>query len=320
MGFVVCDMPDNDNNSEQDIFRCPIRTVTEQTGVHPVTLRAWERRYGLIKPERTPKGHRLYTQADIDTIQRITQLLEQGVAISRVRPMLERGMSVPGEPPPLQQRDAWQEYRDSMLDAIERFNEHELEKLYNDALSLYPMQLVHIHLIIPVLRKLGERWKEREPGIAEEHFFATYLRNKLGSRILHLNQHNHGPVLLMACLPGEYHEVGMLMFAMACLDRGYRVLVLGANVPLQQIPLVLAQKPCSGVVLSASARITKNQLQEEMPALLENAEIPVFVGGTASERHREAIERSGAVFASSDMAYALKEISAHIPLRTGHPA
>ena len=199
-----------------------------------------------------------------------------------------------------------------MLAAVEHFDETELEKLYNDALSLYPMALVHIHLIIPVLRQLGERWKDREAGIAEEHFFTTYLRNKLGSRILHLNQHNHGPVLLMACLPGEYHEVGMLMFAMSCLDKGYRVLVLGANVPLQQIPLVIAQKPCAGVVLSASARISGNQLQEEIPALVGSVESPVFVGGTASERHRQAIENAGAVFASSDMAYALKEIAERI--------
>jgi DNA-binding transcriptional MerR regulator len=308
-------MSDNDKNSGEDLLKYPIRTVTEQTGVHPVTLRAWERRYGLIKPERTPKGHRLYSQADIDAIRRITQLLEQGIAISQVRPLLERGMPLPEEQPPVQERDVWQEYREQMLATVERFNETELERLYNDALSLYPMGLVHIHLIIPVLRQLGERWKDRPAGIAEEHFFTTYLRNKLGSRILHLNQHNNGPVLLMACLPGEYHEVGMLMFTMALLDKGYRALVLGANVPLEQIPEVLKQHPCAGAVLSASARISGNQLNEEIPALVAGIEIPIFVGGGASERHRQAIEEAGAVFASSDMAYALSEIAERIPSR-----
>jgi len=305
-------MSDNDKNSGEDLIKYPIRTVTDQTGVHPVTLRAWERRYGLIKPERTPKGHRLYSQADIETIQRITQLLEQGIAISQVRPLLERGMPLAEEQPPVQERDVWQEYRDGMLKGVEHFNEREIENLYNDALSLYPMQLVHMHLLIPVLRQLGERWKDRPAGIAEEHFFTTYLRNKLGSRILHLNQHNQGPVLLMACLPGEYHEVGMLMFAMTCLDKGYRALVLGANVPLEQIPLVLSESPCAGVVLSASARISGNHLQEEIPALAEKAGVPVFIGGTASERHRQAIEESGAIFASSDMAFAMDVIAEKI--------
>jgi DNA-binding transcriptional MerR regulator len=305
-------MSDNDKNSGEDLLKYPIRTVTDQTGVHPVTLRAWERRYGLIKPARTPKGHRLYSQTDIETIQRITQLLEQGIAISQVRPLLERGMPLAEEQLPVQQSDVWQEYRDGMLKAVEHFNEREIENLYNDALSLYPMQLVHMHLLIPVLRQLGERWKDRPAGIAEEHFFTTYLRNKLGSRILHLNQHNQGPVLLMACLPGEYHEVGMLMFAMALLDKGYRALVLGANVPLEQIPLVLGERSCAGVILSASARISGNQLQEEIPGLVSKAIVPVLIGGTASERHRQAIEESGAVFASSDMAFALDVIAEKI--------
>jgi MerR family transcriptional regulator, light-induced transcriptional regulator len=308
-------MSANSKESGEDLVKYPIRTVTELTGVHSVTLRAWERRYGLIKPERTPKGHRLYSQADIELIHRITQLLNQGIAISQVRPLLERGMSLAEEEPRPAERDVWQDYRDDMLGAIERFNENEVEHLYNDALSLYPLGLVHSQLIIPLLRQLGERWKEREAGICEEHFFTTYLRNKLGSRIQQLNQHNNGPMLLIACLPGEYHEVGMLMFTLAVLDKGYRVLVLGANVPLQQIPLVLGQRPCAGIILSASSRISGNLLHEEIPALVSKVEIPVFVGGTASERHRQAIQDAGTLFASSDNGYALAQIAERIPLR-----
>lgn len=305
----------NTKESEEDLVKYPIRTVTELTGVHSVTLRAWERRYGLIKPERTPKGHRLYSQADIDSIKRITELLNQGISIGQVRPLLERGLTLPEEEAPKEEYDVWQGYRDGLLGAIERFNENEVEHLYNDALSLYPLGLVHNHLVIPTLHLLGERWKEREAGISEEHFFTTYLRNKLGSRIQHLNQHNSGPLLLIACLPGEYHEVGMMMFTLAILDKGYRALVLGANVPLQQVPLVHQQRPCEGIVLSASARISGNVLQEELPALVEQLNVPVFIGGNASERHREAILDAGAQFASSDIAFALSQISDRIPLR-----
>lgn len=308
-------MSDNSTDRGEELVKYPIRTVTELTGVHSVTLRAWERRYGLIKPERTPKGHRLYSQSDIESIQRITELLNQGIAISQVRPLLERGVSLPEEVAQVEERDVWQSYRDDMLGAIERFNENEVEHLYNDALSLYPLGLVQSHLVIPVLHQLGDRWKERDAGICEEHFFTTYLRNKLGSRILHLNQNNNGPMLLIACLPGEYHEVGMMMFTLSVLDKGYRALVLGANVPLAQIPLVLRQRPCEGIVLSASSRISGNLLKQEIPALLDLVSVPVFVGGTASERHRQAILDAGARFASSDIGYALSQITERIPLR-----
>lgn len=313
-------MSDNDTEKGVNPVRYPIRTVTELTGVHPVTLRAWERRYGLIKPERTPKGHRLYSQSDIECIQRITHLLEQGIAISQVRPLLERGIPRVEEPVRVAERNVWKDYREDMLGAIERFNENEIEHLYNDALSLYPLGLVHSQLIVPLLRQLGERWKAREAGICEEHFFTTYLRNKLGSRIQQLNQHNHGPMLLIACLPGEFHEVGMLMFTLAMLDKGYRALVLGANVPLQQIPLVLKRQPCEGVVLSASSRISGSLLQEDIPQLVANLNIPVFVGGTASERHRQAIIDAGALFASSDNGYALTQIGERIPLQIMNPS
>lgn len=308
-------MSDNSTETGEDLVKYPIRTVTELTGVHSVTLRAWERRYGLIKPERTPKGHRLYSQSDIESIQRITELLDQGIAISQVRPLLERGLSLPEEEVETEGRDVWQGYRDDMLGAIERFNENEVEHLYNDALSLYPLGLVQSHLIIPLLRQLGDRWKDREAGICEEHFFTAYLRNKLGSRIQHLNQNNNGPMILIACLPGEYHEVGMMMFTLAILDKGYRALVLGANVPLQQIPLVHRERPCAGIVLSASSRITGNLLQQDLPALVDQVNIPVFVGGTASERHRQAILDADAKFASSDIGYALSQINEQIPLR-----
>ena len=68
---------------ESELF--PIRTVASLTGVNAITLRAWERRYGLIKPVRTDSGHRLYTQVDIDTIHQVVALLDKGVAISQVR-------------------------------------------------------------------------------------------------------------------------------------------------------------------------------------------------------------------------------------------
>ena len=102
-----------------------------------------------------------------------------------------------------------------MLDAISHFDENRLDNIYNDALSLYPVDLVSSRLITPLLHALGKHWKESDSGIAEEHFFSVYLRNKLGSRIQHMNQRANGPLLLIACLPGEQHETGMLLFSLA---------------------------------------------------------------------------------------------------------
>ncbi|MGD2112250.1 MAG: MerR family transcriptional regulator [Gammaproteobacteria bacterium] len=273
----------------------PIRTVASLTGVNPVTLRAWERRYQLIEPRRTNKGHRLYTRQDIERIQRVVQYLDQGISISQVKPLVDRPAEQGVDTATPEHGNDWQRYAARMLHAIEQFDERTLDVAYNEALSLYPVNLVLQKLVIPLLRTLGERWKERPGGVAEEHFFSVYLRNKLGARIHHLNARGTGPLLLLSCLPGEYHENGMLFFALAALSHGYRVLVLGSNLPLDQVPAVLEQKPCDAVILSGSARPARGLFNHDLPDLTRQLEVPVFVGGLVAGKFAEAIAEAGAI-------------------------
>jgi len=213
-----------DNTARQDEREAslyPIRTVSTLTGVNTVTLRAWERRYGLIRPTRTASGHRLYTQAQIDLINRVLVLLDKGIAISQVRAALDSTVEpqAPGEA----QAGPWQRYLERMVSAIVRFDENGLEESYNEALSLYPVDMVTRHLLLPLLTELGQRWETAEGSIAEEHFFGVYLRNKLGARFHHRARGNTGPRLLLACLPGELHEIGVLLFALSAHDNGFRI-------------------------------------------------------------------------------------------------
>jgi len=287
----------------------PIRTVSLLTGVNPVTLRAWERRYRLVTPQRTPKGHRLYTRQDVERIHRIVELLNQGISVSHVKPLLEQVPGKPITPVTSTEEDTWKDHQDKMLSAIEQFDEPALDSTYNDALSLYPVDIVNQRLTTPLLRLLGERWKKRETGIAEEHFFSVYLRNKLGTRIHHLNQRSNGPLLLLACLPGELHETGLLFFALAAVNAGYRVLILGANTPLQQIPVVVAKKPCAGIVLSGSSKPARGVLESELPELISKVSIPVFVGGKTATSHQQALEQTGIICLGENIASGLQRVN-----------
>ncbi|MCO6414432.1 MAG: MerR family transcriptional regulator [Thiogranum sp.] len=273
----------------------PIRTVSTLTGVNAVTLRAWERRYGLITPQRTPKGHRLYTPQDVERINRIVELLNQGISVSHVKPLIEQAPGDESGSPATGSTDIWLTYQDKMIDAIERFDEPALDNAYNDALSLYPVDIVTQRLVTPLLRLLGERWRNRETGVAEEHFFSVYLRNKLGARIHHMNQRGSAPLLLLACLPGELHEIGLLFFALAAVSAGYRVLILGANTPLQQIPGVLDKRPCVGVVLSAVSKPARGVFEIDLPDLVSRVSIPVFIGGKAAVSWQDKLEEAGII-------------------------
>ena len=294
----------------------PIRTVSSLTGVNSVTLRAWERRYDLIKPVRTPKGHRLYTMADVDLIHQVVTLLDNGMSIGQVRQVLDAGQERPG--PALESPSGfspWRNYQERLLRAIAAFEDNELSAVYNEVLSLYPVDIVTNQLIMPLLRELGERWVQGLGSVAEEHFFSVFLRNELGARFHHLNRDRRGPRLLAACLPGEHHEVGLLLFTLAALDRDYRVVLLGPNTPLLELPPVAKRTAIQAIVLSGSANIPMTVIEQDLPALCQVVALPVFVGGQVARRHAETLSATGAIPLGDDLNRALRGIDATLARR-----
>lgn len=276
----------------------PIRTVSEITGVNSVTLRAWERRYGLIKPLRTPKGHRLYSQQDIQLIQEILDRLSQGMSISQIaRDILDKTSLDERE-----NSDAWSQYSRRMIEAITSFDEHALDAVYNDAMSLYPVDIVTTRLIMPLLEELGNRWEKKSGSVAEEHFFSVYLRNKLGARFHHQNLRNSGPKLIMACMPGEQHEFGILLFALTAHSKGYQVVLLGADLPVAELMPVAERTGSQGIVLAGSAAINCATIAEDIKLLTSTLTIPVFIGGDASSTCRDDILETGAYPLGHDLA------------------
>jgi DNA-binding transcriptional MerR regulator len=269
----------------------PIRTVASLTGVNAITLRAWERRYGLIRPVRTPTGHRLYRRDEIDLIHRVVAQLDKGISISQVRRALDH--AAPGNELP--EGSPGQRYQKRMIAAITRFDDEELEDIYNDAMSVHPIEQVTLQVLIPLLQELGERWESTAGTIAEEHFFGVYLRNKLGARFHHRPRSKNGPRLLSACLPGEQHEIGFLLFALTAFEHDLRPVLLGANMPLSELPAAVKRAQCQAIVLSGSMSPAASVLAEDLPALVAAAGVPVFVGGMASVRERDAIVSAGAI-------------------------
>lgn len=263
------------NQTQNNQF--PIRRVSEMTGVNSVTLRAWERRYGLIKPLRTPKGHRLYTQDHIDLINTVCDMLNEGRSISRIATeLLNKSAEAANE-----DQDVWNLYIQRMLACIEIFDERCLDTVYNEANAIYPVDVVTNRLIVPLLERIGERWSNEEGTVAEEHFFSVYLRNKIGARFHHQNSLNKGKQLVAACLPGELHEFGLLLFALSAHSRGYRIILLGADMPLGELAKVAEVSDSDGILLAGSAHLNCHELTGALTELLASASVPVFIGGDA---------------------------------------
>lgn len=282
----------SDTAHSDELF--PIRTVSTLTGVNPVTLRAWERRYGIVQPQRTPKGHRLYSVEDVERIHRVLGLLDRGISIGQVRQLLEASAAEEEAAPA---RGPWDNYLDRMVAAIARYDEAAMNLIYNEALALYPIGVVTRELIVPLLHELGRRWETGEGTVAQEHFFSVFMRHKLGARFHHLLTHARGPKLLCACLPGEQHELGLMLFCLEALDLGFRVVLLGANTPLEELPQALRRSFSDAVVLAGTGcrSETDAELSAQLRRLVQQVAVPVVVGGRVSTRLSEEIQRTGAI-------------------------
>jgi len=285
-----------------------IGAVEELTGVNKITIRAWETRHGFIKPMRTESGRRLYTQDDIDRIKLALHLKEQGVAISRVKSVIEDSHV---EKPEASESGPWEFYRQQMFQAIIEFNDDALDAYYSKALSLFSLDLVTKELMMPVLHVLGERWQSSKGGIAEEHFFSTFMRNKLGARLnFRKSSDKSAPVYVAACLPDEMHELGLLVFALAAQASGCRTILLGANVPVSEIVEVSKRVSCDGIVIACSANEFTTSSNTDLSALCEQVDVPVWVGGNGAVSYQAEIQSTGALTVGSDPFVAVEMIKA----------
>jgi DNA-binding transcriptional MerR regulator len=292
----------------------PIRTVSDLTDVNAITLRAWERRYELLDPVRKASGHRLYTQAHIDLITRVVGLLDRGMRIGQIKAQLEAENS---EFMTSDQavNDVWKRYVDRMIAAVIQFNEAGLEDVYGEALALYPVDKVTEKLLMPLLAELGRRWEKDEGSIAEEHFFCFYLRNKLGARFHHRVRAGKGPKLLLSCLPGDRHETGLLLFALTANAAGYQPILLGADMPLDDLPDVVKKTGCQAIILSGFLQPGTELLEHALPALARQSQVPVFLGGHASAQVHDMVKRAGVNVLGTDLNSGITKLRDSVPFK-----
>lgn len=300
------------NKEPDDTALYPIRTVADLTEVNAITLRAWERRYGLFEPIRKASGHRLYTQAHIDLITRVVGLLDRGMRIGQIKAQLDAEQAAQNDEHAA--KDIWQRHVDRMIAAVIQFDERGLEETYGDALALYPIDTVTDKLLMPLLAELGRRWADDEGSIAEEHFFGFYIRNKLGARFHHRVKSESGTRLLMSCLPGDRHETGLLLFALAANSAGYRIVLLGADMPLEELPAAARKAGCAAIILSGRLLPESDLLEKSLPDLTERSKVPVFLGGHASVKVHDLLKRSGVVVLGTDLNKGLSRLLEMVPV------
>ncbi|MEQ3692308.1 MAG: MerR family transcriptional regulator [Alcanivorax sp.] len=205
----------------------PIREFARLTGVNPVTLRAWERRYGIISPLRTPKGHRFYNDNHVTQVKNIIYWLEQGYPIRQVKLLLTA---------PPEQNDApaddWAAQNAHMLTMACELNYRGLDDLWTTGLATYPMAVYYERCLLPVLSEL-----RADPNLAMVlNGFNYLLKRKLANLISLQSKQAQGDAVLMA-VSHEDAELQLLSSAYALGAAGYRVEFFGPNIAPDHIQI-----------------------------------------------------------------------------------
>jgi MerR family transcriptional regulator, light-induced transcriptional regulator len=208
-----------------------IGELSKRTGVSPELLRAWERRYGLLHPTRSPSGLRLYSPADVERVHLMREHLAHGLAAAEAATLTTR--AEPSQDPGAAPVDPGM-LREALADALDRFDEPRAQAVLDRLLATATLDTLLSGVVLPYLHELGERWQRGEASIAQEHFASGVLRG----RLLGLARDwglGIGPTALLACLPGEQHDLGLIAFGLTLRARGWRIVYLGSDAPIDTI-------------------------------------------------------------------------------------
>jgi DNA-binding transcriptional MerR regulator len=270
----------------------PIREVARLTGVNPVTLRAWERRYGLIQPMRTESGHRLYSMTHIERIRSILGWMERGVAVSKVGKILAKteplkvlAQVIPSE---LVQAD-YDRWQQQVRAAVSAFDEVQLEHAYGQIFSSYPMTVVFQDILIPVWKLLLQR-HEAFGQISEWLFLDGFLRARVLQRLLLVRVMQPRRVIVCA-LADQCRELDVLVTALylSSVDSAIQLLAIGQ--PFEELVLVCEKIRPKALIL-VSNHAPASDLPGRLNRLAMSLDCQVLLAGDASDLVQESLAGS----------------------------
>lgn len=278
------------------------KAVARETGVPADTFRAWERRYGVPRPQRTAGGHRLYSERDMAIIRWLRDRTDEGVNISHAVLLLTNTLdALEGEPPHNDDVRTLERLGDDFYQALAGFDQYHAERILGEAFALYPLEQVLIELIQPTLVEVGERWHRGEINVVAEHFATQFIRRKLAALLNMFDGHNYRATIVIGCAPSEQHDLGVLMAALFLLRRGWHVVYLGSQVPLADLLETVGVVKPALVCLSATVSETAGELAVVARALRERyPHIQVGFGGRIFNLNAELRQAVPATYLGRD--------------------
>jgi DNA-binding transcriptional MerR regulator len=259
--------------SEEGTLR--IGELSRRVGVSPEVLRAWERRYGVLRPTRTEGGFRLYSAGDEERVRRMLALQQEGLSPSVAARAAVAGDG--GAPAAA----STEELRRALADALERFDEAAANRAFDHALATVTLDTLLQDVVLRYLADLGDRWSAGVASVAQEHFASNVIRGRLFGLARDWGQ-GGGPLAVLACAPTERHDLGLVCFGLALRARGWRIAFLGADTPVDTLLRTARELRPELVVLTATTSERFSRVRSELEELSGATRLAVAGAGATA--------------------------------------
>jgi MerR family transcriptional regulator, light-induced transcriptional regulator len=270
----------------QSFFLIPslnIAALTQRTGVPSDTIRKWEQRYGVLHPERTAGGQRRYSELDVARVEWLKQRIHEGYRIGEAAALLGVGEQV---------ARTVEELRDGIVAATVASDVEALGQLVDQALALATLEESFVRVLAPALVEVGERWAAGTVSVAQEHLVSSTVRAALQKLLSDQRADVRGTAVL-ACAPGERHEIGLLMLAVMLRSDGWQVAYLGADTPFGDAVALADRLEATALCFSAASKESAQALDRKLATTPPRKSLNVIVGGRGTKKMdvRDAVAR-----------------------------
>ena len=261
-----------------------IGELSRRHGVSPDLLRVWERRYGLLAPQRSPGGFRLYTPEDEVRVRAMRRGLAHGLTASVAARMALREPAPPGGPDHV---EALETLRAELGDALEAFRDVDAQAVLDRLLATFSVTTALRDVVLPYLRDVGDRWEAQQLSVGQEHFASGIIRGRLLGLARGWDT-GVGPRALLACPPDEHHDLGLVCFGLALREHGWRITHLGTDTPIDTLRDTAVDLEPAVIVVCAERHGPMEAAVGEIGQLARRFDVVLAGRGATAEQARRA--------------------------------
>lgn len=265
-----------------------IHRVAKLTGLSKDVIRAWERRYGIVKPLRSANRYRTYTDDEVALLRYVKAQMDKGqsigdlVATGRERLVAEAARSAVTEP---SETEPYERLLNELIQLLDPLRRESFERRLNGAVAVIPFEEALYGILLPLQIRVGQLWHDGRLNVAVEHYVTNQVRQKLFAAMSHLPVHGKGLSVVVACPVGEFHEVGAQAAAYICASRGCQTYYLGANVPIDQLAIFCRQIDPNVLLLSVTTPAPAHEWSSWIATLcdLMTPHRTILIGGAGAQ-------------------------------------